>query len=186
MSFMVIVATTLVLAVAACTDISHRRIPNLLAYVGIAIVICTAVAADWQAIVKPEPFRTKATVVMREMQPIQIIRETESFQIASSETFQAISGALGCFAILLLAYIVGGIGGGDVKLGTFIGAANGFEAGLSILFIGHLLAGLFGFVFVLANCRRGIDCQPSQLKRNGIPMAAFYFAGALTFYWGIQ
>ena len=167
--------TLLVLSAAACTDIRRRRIPNLLTYAGIAVAICFAVTADWQAIVEPNPFQAGTTLArpfLPEMEPNQITCENESVPAEPLATYRSFAGALGCFAILLLAYLCGGLGGGDVKLGAFLGAATGFEVGVSILCIGHLLAGTFGFLFFLGrSCRKDQSTMPGK----GIPMALFYF-----------
>ena len=175
----------LVLSVAAYTDIRHRRIPNQLTYGGIVIAICIAVTADWQAmIVEPKPFQTVTTVTrpfLPEMESYQTTFENESVPTERLATYRSFSGVLGCLAILLLAYVAGGLGGGDVKLGAFLGAATGFEVGISILCIGHLLAGTFGFLFFLGrSCRKDQSTMPGK----GIPMALFYFTGALVFFLG--
>ena len=97
------------------------------------------------------------------------------------ETYQMASGAIGCFSILLLMYVAGGVGGGDVKLAAFVGAATGLEAGISILCIGHLLAGALGFVFLIGDfCKDDQSGSPGK----GIPMAVFYFAGAIAYFLG--
>ena len=115
------------------------------------------------------------------MESNQITFENESVPTERLATYRSFSGVLGCLAILLLAYVAGGLGGGDVKLGAFLGAATGFEVGVSILCIGHLLAGTFGFLFFLGrSCRKDQSTMPGK----GIPMALFYFAGALVFFLG--
>ena len=173
----------LVLITAAYTDIRHRRIPNQLTYVGIVIVICTAVVFDWHGIKEEsvsQPVSTVTTTPFLEVEPQPFNREPE-FEIRSLETCQAISGATGCFALLLLAYIAGGVGGGDVKLAAFVGAATGLEAGISILCIGHLLAVALGFVFFIGDfCKDDQSGSPGK----GIPMAVFYFAGAIAYFLG--
>ena len=172
----------LVLFVAAYTDIRHRRIPNLLTYVGIAIALSTAIVFDWHGIKEPSLFQPVSTFTtfLSEVEPMPINREQE-LEMRSLETYQAISGATGCFAIVLLIYAAGGIGGGDVKLAAFVGAATGLEAGMSILCIGHLLAGVWGVVFFIGDfCK---DDQSDSLGK-GVPMAVFYFAGAIAYFLG--
>ena len=175
MNCMAITLTSLVLLAATCTDIWHRRVPNLLSYFGIAIAICIAVVVDWNATVESDIFSTTYTSVntnFPEMQPNQIIHENKSAQAKPLATYRSLSGALGCFAVLLLVYVVGGIGGGDVKLGAFMGAANGFEAAISMLVVGHLLAGVFALLCIIRNRR-------SLVNSRGIPMAVFYSIGTL-------
>lgn len=186
--------TLLVLSAAACTDIRHRRIPNLLTYAGIAVAICFAVTADWQAIVEPNPFQAGTTLArpfLPEMEPNQITCENESVPAEPLATYRSFAGALGCFAILLLAYLCGGLGGGDVKLGAFLGAATGFQVGVSILCVGHLLAGAllisqsicFKTAIALSKLpmfrwdAEKIGSCEHRISAKGLPMAVCYLLG---------
>ena len=189
----------LVLFVAAYTDIRHRRIPNLLTYVGIAIALSTAIVFDWHGIKEPSLFQPVSTVTtFLPMEPMPINREPE-FEMRSLETYQAISGATGCFAVVLLIYMAGGIGGGDVKLAAFVGAATGLETGMLILCISHLLAGVFATLCLGWNAlvsKSPLTClaaasspkrtKSSSLLTGGIPMAVFYLLGTLVFAWSLS
>ena len=188
--------TLLVLSAAAHTDIRHRRIPNLLTYVGIAVAICFAVTADWQTIVEPNPFQTVTVSTMpfcAGMEPNQIAFENESGPAEPLAIYSSFSGAFGCFAILLLNYLGGGLGGGDVKLGAFLGSATGFQVGVSILCLGHLLAGallvsqsiFFKTAIALSKPPMvSLDAENLRscehfLSAKGLPMAVFYLLGTI-------
>lgn len=199
MNNLVMGLTLSVLSIAAYTDVRHRRISNLLTYVGIAIAICAAVVFNWNGITEPCPFRSTPTVMtfLPEMEPIQTTHEKAVFQLGIVESHQAISGAIGCFAILLLMYACGGIGGGDVKLGAFVGAATGLETGALVLCISHLLAGVFVTLCLIWRAA-GATSRPmnvaetegsqrktkfSGVMARGIPMAVFYLLGTLLVTW---
>lgn len=188
--------TLLVLSAAAYTDLKHRRIPNLLTYVGIGVAICFAVTVDWQAVVEPNPFQTvnvSKMPLLPGMEPNQITFENESVPAEPLATCCAFAGALGCFTILLLNYLCGGLGGGDVKLGAFLGAANGFQVGVSILCFGHLLAGALlvsqsiFFKTAIAVSKNSMvrwdaekigSCE-HRISAKGLPMAVCYLLGTL-------
>ena len=191
----------LVLIAASYADIRNRRIPNLLTYAVIAITFSPAVFLDWHGTKEPSFFQSFSPVTTTpfpsmELKPIN--REPE-FEMRSLETYQVIAGATGCFAILLLTYVVGGIGGGDVKLGAFVGAATGLETGMLILCISHLLAGVFATLCLGWNAlvsKSPLTCLAaasspkrskfSSLLTGGIPMAVFYLLGTLVFAWSLS
>ncbi|MDB2686150.1 A24 family peptidase [Mariniblastus sp.] len=138
-----------ILLVASWTDIRFRRIPNCVSYTAIVVAFLSAAHSD-----------------------LLTTEVVENNAGALANTLDAVTGLLGCFSILLITYSVGGLGGGDVKIGTFLGAATGLETGISILCISHLLAGAFALICI-AGSR-----QPSASPK-GIPMAVFYFLGTL-------
>ena len=161
MSILATSAIFIVLLVSSWTDIRYRRIPNRLTYTAIALAVCTAGFSDcvlWQ------------------------ITGTEQANL--STTLRSAIGLTGCFSILGVLYAAGGIGGGDVKLGAFLGAATGFQSGMSILFLGHLLAGFFGLIFVVVNRSWRSGQGKDEKGQVGMPMALFYFVGALVFFLG--
>lgn len=59
------------------------------------------------------------------------------------------TGMLFGFGVLLLPYMLGGMGAGDVKFVAAVGAWVGFEPMISILLIGCIATGLYSFVIIV-------------------------------------
>lgn len=58
-------------------------------------------------------------------------------------------GALFGIAVLLVPYLMGGMGAGDLKLMSGVGAWLGFSLALRVVFASAIAAGLYGLVVVL-------------------------------------
>lgn len=71
----------------------------------------------------------------------------------SSQLAGSFLGMLFGFSILFLVYLLGGIGGGDVKLMAGIGAWLGMPLTYYVFVVTALMAGLFALVLVVANGR---------------------------------
>ncbi len=120
------VAALIVLTVtAAVVDLRCGKIPNWLTYPAILIGLCGHAAAGYAA----------------------------GGGIAGAGREMGLTGALlglavGCFP-LLLCYLAGGIGGGDVKLMGAVGAIGGWEVALGAMLYGFILAGLMAVVVMI-------------------------------------
>ena len=62
-------------------------------------------------------------------------------------------GALSGIALLMLFYLMGGIGGGDVKLMAGVGAWLGMPMTVGILAVASLAAGLYAVILILVSGR---------------------------------
>ncbi len=81
--------------------------------------------------------------------------------------FTAAAGALAGFAVFLVFYILGGMGGADVKLMAGFGSIVGLQGLLSLAFWTALAGGLFALI-VLAVAK----CRPTPTGRpHSIPYA---------------
>ena len=121
--------------------------------------------------------------------------------VASLHTLPtALAGGIVCFGFMLIIYMHGGCGAGDVKLALVIGTVLGVQLGLNALLWTHLSALCFvatRFAFkvicnVAAKFRSGalladgtlaplsdvLRCARHQMK-SSIPMAAFFGIGYL-------
>ncbi|WP_442508571.1 prepilin peptidase [Novipirellula sp. SH528] len=81
-------------------------------------------------------------------------------------------GGIALFFVTFLIWLLGGFGGGDVKLLTFIGMVVGAERGLAVLLLAQILAAAFIVarrVFV-SLCKSDVVGQPDQ----PVPMAGFF------------
>jgi prepilin peptidase CpaA len=116
------------LAVAAATDFSRRKIYNWTTYPGIALALgLNAVATRLErvgAVGSEQAPRTWGEI---------------GFE-------QSLLGCLLCGGLMLVCYVSFGIGGGDVKLMAMIGAFMGIERGLETLLWTFVLAGCLGIV----------------------------------------
>jgi len=65
-----------------------------------------------------------------------------AFRSGSAGFVDSVLGALVCGGVLLLAWLAGALGGGDVKLGALIGAALGWAEGLNALMWTFTLAAI--------------------------------------------
>jgi Flp pilus assembly protein protease CpaA len=190
-----------VLATASISDMRRRTIPNYLTYGGLVWVFAVALHGDF----RDNPYRDVESVVSDEsfgrlnsetdftspgtLQAISTsnpnsLPEQSAFENEIAETFKqtTASAFTGCLALatpLLLLFAFDRVGGGDVKLGACIGAFTGFEAGLSILFFGHMMAGAFALLYMFRN-------RQSTADSRGIPMAVFYSMGTLLVVAGVS
>lgn len=63
----------------------------------------------------------------------------------------SLGGALFGFAVLFLFFLMGGMGGGDVKLMMGVGAWLGWELSFLIFLISSIAAGIYALVLIMAN-----------------------------------
>jgi len=76
----------------------------------------------------------------------------------------ALAGALAGFAVFLVFYILGGLGGADVKLMAGFGSVVGLKGLLSFAFWTALAGGLFALmVVVVARCRNKSGARPRSI-----------------------
>ncbi len=168
------------LAVAAWIDTDRKLIPNRLTYSLLLLGIASNLF-------------------------ISILAEGN---VVSAIGFQAsLGGAAVCFSLMLVLFLAGATGGGDVKLAAGIGAFLGPYDGLMVIGWCHLLAGFGAVVWLLSqtSLRRltaslggfikaaywarqipafSIRCEPLNNKR--MPMAAFFALGVLMTRLGYQ
>ena len=170
-----------VLLLASVTYVRNRKIPNWLTYGGLLLAFLLAVHADWAVFEKnlmntiKNSFGGDSLLV----EQFEAMNDPEAVAIVTPvNTTKAICGCVALAIPLLLLFTCGGVGGGDVKLGACIGAFAGLESGLSIIFFGHLLAGLFALLCIIRNRR-------SAGSATGIPMAVFYSLGTLAVTSGV-
>lgn len=90
----------------------------------------------------------------------------------------AVGGAI-CFAVSLFAYLLGGLGGGDVKLMGGVGVFLGSTQGMLLLAIGLVLSAcLMLGMQVLKDLVPSFSSQASK----GLPFAPMLFLAALVMY----
>jgi prepilin peptidase CpaA len=119
------------LAVAAATDFSRRKIYNWTTYPGILLALglnAVATLLEQGGLVGSER-------AMRACGDIGLE--------------QSLLGCLLCGGLMLICYVSFGIGGGDVKLMAMIGAFLGLERGLETLLWTFVLAGCLGIVALI-------------------------------------
>lgn len=95
-------------------------------------------------------------------------------QLASS----VISGFLiGLFFLILVVVTKGkGMGGGDIKLGAFIGLSLGFPGGFLAIMLGFLLGAIFGLLAIILG---------KKSLKDAVPFGPFLVIGSfITLFWG--
>lgn len=82
-----------------------------------------------------------------------------AFTLGPTAGFEAFSGGLLCFAVMLLVALAGGgrMGMGDVKMGALCGAAVGIGAVLPTLVLTFILGGLFAAAMLISRRRSRTD-----------------------------
>ncbi|HUY90166.1 MAG TPA: A24 family peptidase [Pirellulales bacterium] len=116
------------LAVAAATDFRRRKIYNWTTYPGIALALgLNAMAALLEQNSMLTPDRVQRT-------------------LGEVGLEDSLLGLLMCGALMLVCYVVFGVGGGDVKLMAMIGAFLGLERGLETLLWTFVLAACLGII----------------------------------------
>ncbi len=113
------------LSIASATDLMVRRIPNWLTYSAAGFALAAA-----------------AVVSLRTSSEVVVLPGVVDFR-------ESVSGFATTFGIMLMVYLVLGIGAGDVKLAGAIGACVGAHTGLQILLWTHLIAGAAAGVYVV-------------------------------------
>ncbi len=92
-----------------------------------------------------------------------------------------VSSAVGTLVGGGLFYVIawasrGGMGGGDIKLASMLGAFLGWQAGLLAIFIGVLAGGLVGVALLLLKLRG---------RKDAIPFGPFLaLGGVVSLFWG--
>lgn len=170
-----------VLLLASVSDIRFRSIPNQVTYLGLLMAFSFALHADWMEVCQNTKQPTETNSIFVEQVENNAETTASSNEFSLRPTLSSADAAAGCLVLtipLLLLYVCGSIGGGDVKLGACIGAFTGIEAGLSILFFGQVLAGFFALFCIVKN-------RQSFENSRGIPMAVFYSLGTLIFASGV-
>jgi len=93
-------------------------------------------------------------------------------------------GALSGFAIFLIFYLLGGMGGGDIKLMTGFGAVLGAGSLLVAAFWTAIAGGVFAAVVVALNhWKKPSSGNPGDSSRASIPYAPVISLGAWIALW---
>lgn len=120
------------LTLAAAADLQTRRIPNSLTY---SLVAYGLLGAGLRSCGFGLPSLLVTTP------PIAL--------------GDAMCGFLSCTAVMLVGWLLFGMGGADVKLSAAIGASLGADLGLAAIAIAYLLAGVLVIGVLLARSRWG-------------------------------
>jgi prepilin peptidase CpaA len=118
----------LLVAIAAVTDFRSRKIYNWTTYPGVLI----ALAINGVASVIDRGEQTSAEPTHHILGDIGIE--------------ESLLGLAACGGLMLVCYVLFGIGGGDVKLMAMMGAFLGLERGLEALLWTFVLAGCLGII----------------------------------------
>ncbi len=192
------------LVVAACSDLRLRRIPNWITYTTILAGLAVNLVGTLDLRVESGfPVRDSWTLLAGDFHLI-----TDSAPFAFWGTIgirRSLTGAVVCFAAMLLVYRLSGAGAGDVKLATAIGCLVGGENGLKILVACHIIAGATMVAVLIWNAgpwrsmallARAIRCllfplpvlppasTPVRCLSLPVPLAVFFGIGALVVLWG--
>ena len=116
------------LAVAAATDFRRRKIYNWTTYPGILLAL-----------------GINAVATLLEQKGLLASEQAEQ-SLGEVGLEASLSGFLLCGALMLVCYVVFGVGGGDVKLMAMIGAFLGLERGLETLLWTFVLAACLGII----------------------------------------
>jgi prepilin peptidase CpaA len=114
--------------VATITDIRSRKIPNAVMYPGLAAALAINLATIWLS---------------------------EEFVIDWQPTIgwvgwrDSLTGMVVCGLFMLVCFVFFGVGGGDVKLLTMVGAFLGLEHGLEALLWTFILGGCLGLTLLV-------------------------------------
>lgn len=116
------------IGVAAATDIVRHMIYNWTTYTGLGIALALNAAAsalEYQGTMSSEGLASYVGAI--------------GFQ-------ESLAGLATCGGLMLVCYVLFGVGGGDVKLLAMMGAFLGVERGLESLLWTFVLAGSFGII----------------------------------------
>jgi len=154
-SFGILLVLAVGLTLASVIDIRSGRIPNRLLLWAIAVSM-----------------------------PLQILMEIADGVPLSlvANVSGALVGALALFFVTIQIWMIGGFGGGDVKLLTFIGLVIGAERGFAVLLLAQILAAAFIIarrVFVGIS-KSDVVGQPDQ----PVPMAGFFSIAVVAVLYG--
>lgn len=116
--------------VAAATDVARHRIYNWNTYPGIAAAAAVSLGG-WAAI---EWAGADAARLAR---------------LGWIEPSQCLLGLAACFGLMLVCYVLFGVGGGDVKLIAMIGAFVGPEQGLEAMLWTFVIGGCLGLLVLV-------------------------------------
>lgn len=160
------------LTIASVTDLMSRRIPNWLTYSAAGFALSAAAIVSFRA--------ASGEVVLPGIVDFR----------------ESVSGFAATFGVMLMAYLILGIGAGDVKLAGAIGACVGVHTGLQALVWTHLVAGVAMGIFVSWKIGpwwiiRQIMCRlfpdrvlmpitdHSKTLRYPVPMAVYFAIGTI-------
>lgn len=116
------------LAVAAATDFTRRRIYNWTTYPGLLIALALSASAS---------------VLQRH----ETAANGDTRRYLSAVGFEdSLAGLAVCGGLMLVCYVMFGIGGGDVKLMAMLGSFLGAERGLEALLWTFVLAACLGVI----------------------------------------
>ncbi len=146
---------TLFLLVGAVQDFRLGTVNNSLTYGNIALGLCVSACT----------------------QLISVWPSIGTIPLAEA----AVGGAV-CMAVSLFAYLLGGLGGGDVKLMGGVGVFLGSTQGMLLLAIGLVLSACSMLVIQIL---REFVPRLSTRASKGLPFAPMLFLAALVMYWDI-
>jgi prepilin peptidase CpaA len=118
----------LLVAIAGVTDIRSHKIPNVVVYPGLAAALAINLATIWLS----------DELVMDWQRTIGWVGWRDS-----------LTGLAVCGFFMLVCFVFFGIGGGDVKLLTMVGAFLGLENGLEALLWTFILGGCLGLTLLI-------------------------------------
>lgn len=177
------------LITASVTDLANRKIYNWSTYTAFA----------WAILINTPISRFAFPTAFPTVPSITSLAHTYG-QLAPIGLQNSITGAVVCFAVMLVAYAVAHGGAGDVKLATVIGALVGVDDGILIIAFSYVLAAiailswtvwtLGPMVLVNALFRKlgsyilpELISPPSQrqqvLLEKPVPLAGFFALGTL-------
>lgn len=128
------IATALVIGLllaVSWTDVRTGRIPNRLTYPGIIAAFLLHAAADL-------------------LRGRGVLESGAVSRWVSSLTFlDSLLGFAACGGMMLVCFVFLAVGGGDVKLGAFLGAILGMERGLSVLLWTVVFAACYALLLLI-------------------------------------
>jgi len=152
------------------SDIKYKIIPNKFVYAGIIFVLLFIIATTsfsaYQSYfyLKNDPFGK--FLLEAGYWSLQMARVLKGFGVTIFFSF-----LIGLFFWFLIFLTKGkGMGGGDVKLGFFIGLVNGFPKNIVGIFLGFLFGAAFSLVLV---------CLKKKGMKDTIPFGPFLLLGSV-------
>lgn len=169
-----------ILSAVFLTDFKTGYIPDRITYSGIWIVfVMLLISASVNVYLLYEKLKV-SSIGRYLLPPHSNYFYTHSVDLMQPLFYGSLTAlALGVFFYLLIVVTRGkGMGGGDLKLGVFLGLALGFPYALVALMLSFLLGSLFGIVLILIGKKK---------FGQTIPFGPFLsLGGIITIFWGAE